>query len=589
MNSHSAMSLQSITESDTPAAAGSIEQSQLNIICNPSIAIPFASTLVAITLAFMAWDAHNPVLLSLWLLLIFVTTTARFVALRYWIPSLKNKSAKQKLDTAFLFSLAAGFAMSFSVFFFFSYSPLEKAIQTIMITSMCMTTIVSVAGYLPHLLAYASPNCLALVLAWIINPNPENKVVELLLAGLTAFFLVGIIQWSRLYNRFFIEAHNNQKQLEELNQQISEALMDSEAANESKSLFFASASHDLRQPIHTLSLLTAALSMREMDSKAQDILAHIETAVENLSLQMDSMLDIAKLDAGVFEADFRSVDCKELLSKLANEYLGVADNKGLRLVFEHGSKSCFVNSDPELLERILRNLIDNAIKYTPEGSITLSLFDEDSFTFIEVRDTGIGISDSEKSRVFDEFYQVANPSRDRKQGLGLGLSIVKKMTDLLDISLDFDSTAGEGTIFTLTLEPVQTSSVKQEAALLTSDFANKTLLCVDDEEDILNAMQFVLQDLGINVLTASSTQEAVSALEHTTPDAVLADLRLGPGDNGIEAIKALREVVPNLRAMLVSGDTGKESLLKADAANIPMLSKPLSADKLESALSGLFS
>lgn len=572
-----------------PSERKTIEESQLDIICKPTIAIPIASMLVAITLAFMAFDTHSKTILLPWLAVIFMTTTARFVALRLWIPSLTHKTAAQKLRLAFIFSLAAGFAMSFSVFFFFGYSPLEKAIQTIVITSMCMTTIVSVAGYLPHLLAYAAPNCLALITAWIINPNPENKIVELLLAGLTTFFLLGIIQWSKLYNRFFIEAHSNQERLEELNHQISAALMDSEAANQSKNLFFASASHDLRQPIHTLSLLTAALSMREMDSKAQDILVHIETAVENLSLQMDSMLDIAKLDAGVFEADFRTVDCNSLLAKLANEYSGVAEQKGLKLSLLQNNTDQFVYSDPELLERVIRNLIDNAIKYTPEGMVNVRLFNEDSFTFIEVKDTGVGISDHEKMHVFDEFYQVDNPSRDRKQGLGLGLSIVKRMTDLLDISLDFDSTAGEGTTFTLTLMPVNATAPVNVAAPRAAHFNDKTLLCVDDEEDVLNAMQFVLQDLGIQVLTASSTEEAVQLLHRTTPDAVLADFRLGPGDNGIKAIEALRQVIPNLRALLISGDTGRDSLVKADAANIPMLSKPLSAEKLESALNGLFS
>lgn len=566
----------------------SFEQILLDVILKPTIVIPLSSSLVGLALAMMAWDSTSKVLVAIWISMLTVVAVARYVALRYWLPARTELSAQQKLYLATVFSLGAGMILAVSALFFTGYTIYERAVQIILIVSMSTITVISVAGYRLHVLAYAAPPILAISAVWIQDSIASEEWIRLLLAILSLFYLWALVKFADLYHNFFQESYSYQQEQRSLNTKLTAALHDSQTANDSKSLFFASASHDLRQPIHTLSLLTAALSMREMDDKAKDILSRIDIAVENLSSQMDSMLDIARLDAGVFEAEEAYIDCASLLTKIAQEYGPVADKNNIAFSAKVPSDPIFIYSDAELLERIIRNLIDNAIKYTGEGSVSLALSQDHDFVYIAVQDTGIGVKPEDQLRIYDEFYQVSNASRNRKKGLGLGLSIVRRITDLLKISLDFDSFPGFGTTVTLSM-PVVLNVVQGEKETLAESYnRDRKLLCIDDEAEVLDAMVILLNDLGYTVLSATNSDEAMDIARTTRPDAVLADFRLTGHDNGIQAINALRTLHEDLPAIIISGDTGKDRLQQAARANIPLLSKPLKVAELERALHALF-
>ena len=225
-----------------------------------------------------------------------------------------------------------------------------------------------------------------------------------------------------------------------------------EEANLSKSRFLAAASHDLRQPIHALGMFVGALARHPMTDEMRRLVEQIEGSVGAMDGLFNSLLDISKLDAGVVQSHVRSFAIGPLLQRISDEFAGEAQRKGLRLTL--CPCSAFVASDPVLLERILRNIVSNAVRYTDQGRILVGCRRGPRLS-VQVWDTGRGIAQADRERVFQEFYQVDNFERDRAKGLGLGLAIVRRLTLLLDHPLELRSQIGRGSVFKLSLPTAQ--------------------------------------------------------------------------------------------------------------------------------------
>ena len=315
-------------------------------------------------------------------------------------------------------------------------------------------------------------------------------------------------------------------------------------------------------------------------------------ALQALGSQLDALLDVSKLDAGVVPVQPRAFALHPFLTQLVAEFEPVARRKGLRLHLACPLDAC-VRTDTLLFERVLRNLVDNALKYTDQGQVQLQV----TVTVLArplagpalrltVSDTGPGIPHDEQQRVFEEFYQLGNPERNRNQGLGLGLAIVKRLADLLQLQLRLQSTPGVGTQVSLVLPqaelpaPVAAPPPPDGAALL----AGLHLLVVDDEEAVRQGMLAVLGGLGCQVSVAADADEALAAAAGQRPDAVLADLRLRGSDDGIAAVARLRVQHPGLPALLISGDTAPERLREARTAGLRLLHKPVALSTLVQAL-----
>lgn len=220
-----------------------------------------------------------------------------------------------------------------------------------------------------------------------------------------------------------------------------------EQANQMKSKFFAAASHDLRQPMHALALFVEVLKGREHDEQTVRLIGQVENSVEALAGMFDALLDISKLDAGVVQPHCEDVRIQALLDRMYAEFSWLAHDKGLS--FEVGNCLHAVYTDPLLLERVLRNLISNAVRYTDQGGVTVTCETVDEGVQLVVRDTGIGIAPEHFPHIFEEYYQVGNKQRDRSKGLGLGLAIVKRLEQLLGYRMKLESTLGKGSCFTL--------------------------------------------------------------------------------------------------------------------------------------------
>jgi signal transduction histidine kinase/CheY-like chemotaxis protein len=449
---------------------------------------------------------------------------------------------------------------------------------------MAISNVALTMGHQGIAWSYQLPTVGGSALCWLTYQN--NNDSELASVGLGVLLLVLLIILSvhaRAALRSLFSTVRNREQLVGLNQDLRLALDRAESANRAKTRFLASASHDLRQPLHTLAMFSAALQLRPLDQKSADIASNISTAMQDLTSELDSLLDISKLDAGIVQVNTAPLDLNQLLDNIRTLYLPVANENNLTLVVVTNALIS-VNSDRSLLERVIRNLVDNAIKYSEKGTIVVEahLDRQRRNVTISITDQGIGISTAEIDHVFDEFYQVDNPERNRIKGLGLGLSIVRRLTNLLGIQLQCESVWGKGSIFRLTLpatvrEPIRINPVSPERF---SHLTGCKVLVLDDEPAVRASMDALLSEIGCDVETVADSEQAIAAATQRKPDILLADLRLQGLSNGIQTIKAIRLIHPNLPALLISGDTEPAQLTAANSAGIELLHKPVQLDLL---------
>jgi len=570
---------------ERPAEPAGVNEALLQLLAQQGRRVPYPVGLTAVVIAVMAGDQVSPWLSGAWVALVFAV-----LALRWWLlgrlPVMTQRPLRQRLHWAVGLSALNGVVFSASLFFAPYLSDYQRMVQTILLQGLCAGAVATTAGYLPVFLVFMIPLTLANSLAWISGGGGVHAVtwIEWLLGLLIMGFAFILASLARDTWRVFVESVQIRQQQLRSNQQLRLALQQAESAIRAKTRFFASASHDLRQPMHTLSLFGAALNMRPLDPASADIARHMNTALRSLASQMDALLDISKLDAQVIQVSNEVFSLSGWLARLQQEFAPAAQRKGLQLLLDCPG-GAYVESDPVLLERVVRNLIDNAIKYTASGSVRITAERQGELWRVAVRDTGIGIAEDEQARVFDEFYQVGNPERDRAKGLGLGLSIVSRLVDLLDLHLALESQPGSGSCFSLSIAAAESAALPPAAPTgSTLSFAHLRVLVIDDEEPVRGAMQTLLGGYGCEVVLAASTREALLKSLSNPPDLVLTDLRLRANDDGIAAVRSLRSAVPGLPAVLISGDTAPERLREAHAAGLTLLHKPVSAEQLLSAI-----
>ena len=375
-----------------------------------------------------------------------------------------------------------------------------------------------------------------------------------------------------------------------LNAQLQRALENESEAHRAKTHFLAAASHDLRQPIHSMNVLVAALSMRPLDERGQQITQLLANVNKTLAAQLDALLDISRLDAGTVEVAHRLQHLDRLVTEHFQLMENAARDRGLRCSLQVDGPVP-VWTDPGLLLRVISNLTDNAIKYNrQEGEVRLRVWREGDQACLSVADTGIGIAEAEQPKVFREFYQVDNVERDRTKGLGLGLSIVQRLSALLDIQVALASTAGQGTEITLRMPLAAQAGAPAAPAATTGEgsagqaLSGLRVLVVDDDAQVRQSMELLLTEVGCQVYLATGTAQACEIARRHTLDVLLSDMRLLAGDDGLKVLQSVRALQPGLPAVLITGETGPEQLRLAQGAGVPLLHKPVDLDALRSVL-----
>ncbi|WP_114812684.1 hybrid sensor histidine kinase/response regulator [Paraburkholderia kururiensis] len=442
-----------------------------------------------------------------------------------------------------------------------------------------------------------------------------------ILAIVLAFFFCAINVYATSYRRLFrrvVEARVDQQRLAE---SLAQQKLLVEEASLAKTRFFAAASHDLRQPLHAIGLLAASLNdsgdatgtgtgtadrvsdaphaHANPDAAAQRerTARHIVHNVEALNQLFNQVLDLARLESGVTQVIRLHFRLAELFERVGNQYWPQAAAKGLALRI--APTQAVLYDDPVLLERVLGNLLSNAIRYTEEGAIWMGFrrAGRPDGGYIEVRDSGIGIAAEEQQRIFDEFYQVANPARDARQGHGLGLPTVKRLIDLLGSELQLRSAPQRGSVFRFAVREGDASRIVTSLDdTVTAGAApeGRRVLCIDDEPAILAGLESLLKRWGCEVRGVRNEHEAARQIEAGfAPDAVLCDYQLADHRTGAQALAAVREAlhragVVDPVTLLITGDMASSELHALAAQGIPVLHKPVTPARLRRTLQTLW-
>ena len=404
-------------------------------------------------------------------------------------------------------------------------------------------------------------------------------------------------QLREIYGSLEQRVNDRTRELNERNAEVQETSRQLNLANQAKSRFLAAASHDLRQPMHALSLFVGQLSASRTPAERAVLAQRIEAAVSSLSDLLDQLLDLSKLEAGAVQALQEDFAIRDTLAVIETQFAPLARAKGIELRLRTSRAS--IRSDPLLVQRILLNLVSNAIRYTDHGGVLVGCRQRGERVRIAVWDTGCGIPDDRRDDVFREFVQLGGPERlhlsgtEKATGLGLGLAIVARLAELLGTRIELFSRPGRGSMFAFELPLGTTSAARLRrpvAQLRIASLRGVFALVVDDDEAARTGTCGLLESWGCLTLAATDGDEAVEQLRahDRPPELIVCDYRLGKDHNGLEAIARIRAHVGDfVPAVLVTADTAPTTLHAAQASAVPALHKPVSPVKLRALLAQL--
>ncbi|HYX74358.1 MAG TPA: PAS domain S-box protein [Steroidobacteraceae bacterium] len=363
-----------------------------------------------------------------------------------------------------------------------------------------------------------------------------------------------------------------------------EARESADRANQAKSRFLATASHDLRQPLQTLALLNGILRRVAREARALEALDQQEQAIGAMTRLLGALLDISKLESGAIKPELGDFKVGTLFEGLRREFSSIATSKNLEL--EVSTCEECVHSDAALVEQLIKNLLSNAIKYTrPGGRVLLRGRGNGDRVQIDVVDTGIGIAPDQIAYIYDEFYQVGVPTNSSREGYGLGLSIVQRLVKLLNLRLEVTSELGKGSVFSLLLPRGQSERMappQAAAASRESPAGQPRVLLVEDDPGVRDATRMLLRVEGYQVTAVASLADALRSAQHEgAPDLLITDYHLGEGELGTEVIAALREKLrAELKAVLITGDTSNVVKHLPNDPRLRVAAKPIDAEQL---------
>lgn len=574
------------------ASENRVKTEQVNLLYQNASMVIWGSVLMAVILVGVFWQQiSRPVLLT-WFAIVTAISLLRILIISRYHASPENRKPVADWGSRYAISATiAGVVWGTGYFLFFLPAEPEFVLfAACMYVGMISAATMSLTAFMPAYYNFV-----------ILATAPIS--VRMMLEGGNIYPVIGLAYWlylgvslffGRNINRLIIRSielrFENRELLENLQEQKDSAEQNQRVAEKAvlaKNRFLAAASHDLRQPLHALGLFHGALDRYVPSREGRELLDNIDQSTGALNHIFNSLLDVSRLDAGMVEVNTRHLPLHPLLEGIQTAYKSHADAKGVGFDYEPCRE--VVYSDPVLLERILRNLLSNAINYTDSGRVTLDCQRAGAnMLVIRVTDTGIGIPDEEMDKIFSEYHQVNNPERDRNKGLGLGLAIVSRLCDLLKANLEVKSKPGEGTRFTLSIplgNPDRVVARIEAGPVL--DLAGTVVLVIDDDQHVLEGMQGLLSGWGCRTVLAESAVDAIGKIESRdlVPDFIFADFRLRGHETGTQAIETIcEEFNKTIPAVIVTGDTSKDRLKEAVAKGLPLLHKPVTPGEVRTAL-----
>ncbi len=559
-------------------------------------------TLGALILCGVLWDQVAPWIMAAWLAAILANQAWRGILARAY------RRAKPRIADAARWgaywavgSTVAGALWGAAAVAMFPEPPAYQALFIVCQFGVILGGLNLTAVYKPSFYGFV----LTALVPLIVRVAVEGDRVHLFTAGVLGVVLAFVLAFGRQVNDVLTHSlairYENVDLIRELKAQTGSALAArgaAETASRAKSQFLAAASHDLRQPLHAMGLFAAALAARVRDPEVRPLVASIRTSVEALDELFAQLLDLSRLEAGAMRATPAAFALEPLFARLANDFTPQAAAAGLVLRVRPTRRA--VMTDPVLLERILRNLLANALRYTPAGGVILGARRRAGAVRIDVIDSGVGIAATDRARVFDEFVQLAAAPRHhtRGRGMGLGLTIVHRLATLCGHPIELASTPGRGSRFSITVP--RASRREREGRSLrmphvpvisaSRALAGRRIVVVDDDPAVVAAMCALFMSWEAVAIGASDADCALAAhaahagSRRLPVDLIVADLRLADGSSGIDAIAQLRSVYGlGTPALVVSGDTSGAAQAEVRAAGVELLVKPVVAAALKDA------
>lgn len=538
---------------------------------------------VPVTVVAVLWDQVNQGILVIWLLLMLTS-----IGIRYRFSTAYGKRQATFREAGIwcrrmqAISLVLGLLWSFAILTFFveSSPPHQVFIITVAVT-LGIGSISAGTHWLPLYYVYGVPILLAITVRLLMVAT----LPYIALAAMMFLALLASLAFVKKLNSIVRSEMELRHQSAELASQLRIKTEEAEEAVYAKSRVLAAASHDLRQPLHALSLFFDALKEPQSANEQVRIFKRIDTSIGSLRKLFDTLFDMSRLDANVVHPEYSHFDIRQCLEDLYEEYRGEARERQLTLKLQ--VTSCVVKSDRALLERILRNLISNALHYTHSGTVLIAARKRQGSVLVQVWDTGIGIPRESQENVFQEFQRLHDSSTRSEKGLGFGLAIVRRLCELMNHPLSLRSIIGRGSMFSVEVP-------KGNAGLAMEQPTNQyppehnpgyQVMVIDDDPSILNAMNTLLSAWGFNVVVAASLDEALAQANRcpSAPDLILSDLSLQGNDSGIEVIHRLRAHFDSeVPGILISGSTNAVQLKQAETSGLRLIQKPISPIMLRS-------
>jgi two-component system, sensor histidine kinase len=495
---------------------------------------------------------------------------------RTWNALATATQQQATVSTAFLrraenmaWLLSAGIALLLAVLHF-AKAPATPALAASLALVYVLGASVSTLIYVPQIRIFSAVVLGSQAALLAVGNNPAEWLMALLFLGL----IVGLWMYGRRYSAQLQQVIVLRFEVQDLLAEQERLRSAAEAANQAKSRFFAAASHDVRQPLQAVMLTFHALRHARTEERRNHLLNDAERNLTALRQLFDQVLDISRIDAGAVPIKPQVVPLQPLFDKLDARFGNEAAAKRLWLRFARTNAA--VTSDPDALERILANLVGNAIKYTEQGGIWVGL--RPMRGRLEVRDSGVGIAERHHHKIFEEFYQVGNVGRDRASGLGLGLSIVQRLGELLQHPLGLVSAPSCGSTFWLAVtvtsgsDSAAVQNLEQPTLELTTPLSGCIIYLIENDEQVALALSEFLLDAGATVHTFATAEASLDAARQSAggaslADVIISDYRLGEAMDGVEVVVQLRSIWNNkVGAIVLTGDTAIKHLARIDAA-----------------------
>lgn len=430
-----------------------------------------------------------------------------------------------------------------------------------------------------------------LVIRDLLSGNTHLLLMALLVILIGVYSLLSGRNQSQALIEIERQRRRNAELLEALkveHERSETAVKSLEEASIAKTRFFAAANHDLRQPLHAMGLLLHTLPPESLEMPHRETVQRLSHCIDGMSEVVDGLLEMARLDSGQWAPQWTTFDAGAAIQECCKPYEAAARSKGQ--TFSTDTTVAYVRSDRSLFMRVLSNLVANAIRYTPKGSVAIIATVTDGQLHVSIEDSGIGIEAEHLPRIFEEFYQAGNPSRDRRQGLGLGLATVKRLSDLLSLSVSVRSSPGVGSVFSLTLplasadDATPSSNGTQDVSLVSV----RRVLVIEDDPDSRSALVSLLGSWGCVAQGSASVPGALALVDGGyQPDAAVVDFRLPDNSTGADAVRLLRErIAPDFPAVIVTGDAGIADQLRENGLSVMV--KPVRPMQLRAFLSQSF-